>query len=185
MQDSSHNGEYRNERLESWMRRKPHVQFGGRPMEKGSYCTSPVAYPTARARPGGQSPPRSVLEGANIKLAAVATDVLGKSGRQMIEALVGGAQDAQALAELARGRLRAKLPDLRLALEGRVQPHHRFLLGRILAHIDFLEESIAHVQQEIEQHLAPFEEAVRLAQSVLVHWGRNIPMIRLAMWMPP
>ena len=109
---------------------------------------------------------QKVLEGANIKLAAVATDVLGKSGRQMIEALVGGAQDAQALAELARGRLRAKLPDLRLALEGRVQPHHRFLLERILAHIDFLEQSIAQVQQEIEQHLAPFEEAVRLAQSV-------------------
>lgn len=110
---------------------------------------------------------QKVLEGANIKLAAVATDVLGKSGRGMVEALVGGAQDAQALAELARGRLRAKLPDLRLALEGRVQPHHRFLLQRILAHITFLEESIAQVQQEIEQHLAPFEEAVTLVQSVV------------------
>jgi transposase len=79
---------------------------------------------------------QKVLEGANIKLASVATDVLGKSGREMVEALIGGKQDAQALAELARGRLRAKLPDLRLALEGRVQPHHRFLLRRILAHID-------------------------------------------------
>ena len=56
-----------------------------------------------------------MLEGANIKLAAVATDVLGKSGREMLEALVGGAQDAQALSDLARGRLRAKLPDVRLA----------------------------------------------------------------------
>ena len=110
---------------------------------------------------------QKVLEGANIKLASVATDVLGKSGREMIEALVGGAQDADALAELARGRLRAKLPDLRLALEGRVKPHHRFLLQRMLAHITFLEESLAEVQQEIEQHLAPFEEAVTLVQSVV------------------
>jgi len=110
---------------------------------------------------------QKVLEGANIKLASVATDVLGKSGREMVEALVGGEQDAQALSELARGRLRGKLPALRLALEGRVQPHHRFLLGRILAHIDFLEESLEEVQREIEERLAPFEEAVTLAQSVI------------------
>jgi transposase len=110
---------------------------------------------------------QKVLEGANIKLASVATDVLGKSGREMVEALVGGEQDAQALSELARGRLRARLPALRLALEGRVQPHHRFLLGRILAHIDFLEESIQEVQRAIEERLAPFEEAVTLAQSVI------------------
>ena len=87
---------------------------------------------------------QKVLEGANIKLAAVATDVLGKSGRMMLETIITGSTDAQAMAELARGRLRAKLPELRRALEGRVQPHHRFLLTRILAHIDFLEQSIAH-----------------------------------------
>src|SRR5258708_2628453 len=79
---------------------------------------------------------QKVLEGANIKLACVASDVLGKSGREMVEALIGGEQDAQALSNLARGRLRGKLPDLRRALEGCVQLHHRFLLGRILAHID-------------------------------------------------
>jgi transposase len=110
---------------------------------------------------------QKVLEGANIKLAAVATDVLGKSGRQMVEALIGGVQDAEALAALARGRLRAKLPALRQALDGRVQPHHRFLLERILAHIDFIEESIEQVQQEIEQRLRPFEEAVKLVESIL------------------
>jgi transposase len=110
---------------------------------------------------------QKVLEGANVKLASVATDILGKSGRLMLEALAGGEQDAEALAELARGRLRAKLPDLRLALHGRVQPHHRFLLERILAHIDFLEESLAQIQQEIERHLLPFEEAMTLAQSVI------------------
>jgi transposase len=109
---------------------------------------------------------QKVLEGANIKLAAVATDVLGKSGRDMLEALVGGVQDAEALANLARGRLRAKLPQLRQALDGRVQPHHRFLLTRLLAHIDFLEESLAEAQGEIEQRLGPFEEAMTLVQGV-------------------
>src|SRR5262249_5509676 len=78
-----------------------------------------------------------LLEGANIKLAAVATDVLGKSGREMLEALIGGEQRAEVLAELARGRLRAKLPPLRRALEGRVQPHHGVLLTRLLAHMIF------------------------------------------------
>ena len=64
----------------------------------------------------------------------------------MLEAVMDGEQDAEALAALARGRLRAKLADLRLALEGRVQPHHRFLLQRILAHIDFLDQSIAEAR---------------------------------------
>jgi transposase len=109
---------------------------------------------------------QKVLEGANLKLAVVATDVLGKSGRDMLDAVVAGEQDAKALAALARGRLRAKLPDLRLALDGRVQPHHRFLLQRILAHIDFLDQSIAQVEQEIEQRLRPFEEAVELVVTI-------------------
>lgn len=109
---------------------------------------------------------QKVLEGANLKLAVVATDVLGKSGRDMLEAIVAGEQDAEALAILARGRLRAKLPDLRLALDGRVQPHHRFLLQRILAHIDFLDQSIGQVEQEIEQRLRPFEETVELVVSI-------------------
>src|SRR5437764_14280504 len=110
---------------------------------------------------------QKVLETANVKLAAVATDLLGKSGRDMLNAVVRGEDDLEALAELARGRLRAKLAELRLALEGRVQPHHRFLLTRILAHIDFLEESLEQVQKEIEQRLAPFEEAITLAQSLI------------------
>jgi transposase len=99
-------------------------------------------------------------------LAAVVTDVLGKSGRDMLEAVVGGEQDAEVLAELARGKLRAKLPALRQALDGRIQPHHRFLLERILAHIDFLEESIAHIQQEVAQRLRPYEEAMTLLLSI-------------------
>ena len=105
---------------------------------------------------------QKVLEGANLKLAAVATDVLGKSGRDMLEAVVDGEQDAEVLAELARGKLRAKLPALRQALDGRIQSHHRFLLERILAHIDFLEASIAHIQQQVAQRLGPYEEAMTL-----------------------
>jgi transposase len=111
---------------------------------------------------------QKVLETANIKLAAVATDILGKSGRSMLEALVEGQQDAEALAELARGRLRAKLPALRQALEGRMQPHQQFLISCILAHIDFLEESLAKVQREIEARLAPFAEAITLLESLPV-----------------
>jgi transposase len=99
---------------------------------------------------------QKLLEGANIKLAAVATDVLGKSGRDMLQAVIGGEQEAEVLAALARGRLRTKLPDLRKALEGRVQPHHRFLLQRILAHIDFLEQSIAKARTGDRAALAPF-----------------------------
>ncbi|GAC1458953.1 MAG: IS110 family transposase [Ktedonobacterales bacterium] len=107
-----------------------------------------------------------LLELGNIKLAAVATDVLGKSGRAMLDGLVVGDQGAEALVELARGRLRAKLPALRQALEGHLQPHHQLLLQQMLAHLDFLEASLATVQVEIEQQLAPFEAAVALAQTL-------------------
>ncbi len=107
-----------------------------------------------------------VLELGNIKLAAVATDVLGKSGRAMLNGLVAGDHDPEALAELARGRLRAKLPALQQALEGRLLPHHRLLLRQMLAHLDFLEASLVEVQAEIERHLIPFEKAVALAQTL-------------------
>jgi len=84
----------------------------------------------------------------------------------MLDALIAGTNDAEALAELARGRLRAKLPDLRKALDGRTQPHHRFLLERILAHIDFLEASLQEIQQQIEERLRPFEEAMTRLLSI-------------------
>jgi transposase len=110
---------------------------------------------------------QKILETANIKLASVATDVLGKSGRDMIDAIVDGEDDSDTLAELARGRLRAKLPDLRKALDGRVESHHRVLLTRILAHIDFLDESLELLETEIEPYLTPFKGAVELVQTVV------------------
>ena len=107
-----------------------------------------------------------VLETANIKLASVATSVLGKSGRDMLEAMVQGTTDADILADLARGVLRKKIPQLQAALEGRLQPHHRLLLGHILAHIDFLEATLGHLHRAIEEYLHPFEEALTLVQSL-------------------
>ncbi|GFP21016.1 hypothetical protein HKBW3S06_00242 [Candidatus Hakubella thermalkaliphila] len=83
-----------------------------------------------------------LLESANIKLSSVAADVLGVSGRAILEALLSGSTDPEALASLARGRLREKLPELREALEGRFGAHHRFMLEQILSHLDFLEQSI-------------------------------------------
>ncbi len=107
-----------------------------------------------------------VLESANIKLGMVATDVLGTSGRLMLAALLNGEEDPQVLADLARGLLRKKLPALQQALEGRVQPHHRVLLRQILAHVDFLERSIAVVQAEVGQLLDPMAEDVALLQTI-------------------
>ncbi len=107
-----------------------------------------------------------LLEGANLKLAAVASDILGKSGRAMLDAVLGGEQDPAVLAELARGRLRAKLPALRQAFEGRVRPYHLTLLTEILGHIDFLEASIARLHDAIEEALAPFAQAVELLLTI-------------------
>lgn len=96
---------------------------------------------------------QKVLEQANIKLASVATDVLGVSGRRMLEAIVGGQVDATTMAELAKGKLRSKLVELEKALTGIVEAHQRFLLAQHLVHIDFLDEQIETVGQQIAQHV--------------------------------
>jgi transposase len=100
------------------------------------------------------------LEGANVKLGSVATDVLGVSGRQMLAALVAGSDDPTALAELAKGKLRDKLPQLERALTGRVGAHQRFLLAQQLAHLDALDELIERLSTEVTERLRPFETAV-------------------------
>ncbi len=109
---------------------------------------------------------QKTLAGANLKLAAVASDVLGVSGRAMFAALLDGERDPEVLAELARGALRSKLPQVRQALTGRVQPHHLVLISQILAPIDFLEQASAPVQAEIERCLPPFAEALALLQTI-------------------
>jgi transposase len=81
---------------------------------------------------------QKVLEGANIKLASVATDIMGVSGRAILSAIMAGQADSQTMADLAKGRLRQKLPELQHALSGRrVRPHQRFVLAQLLAHVDF------------------------------------------------
>jgi transposase len=97
---------------------------------------------------------QKLLESANVKLASVATDILGASGRAMLAALVAGHMAPAEMAELARGRLRTKKPALAQALTGRVRPHHRFMLAQYLTHIEFLDEQIAAVSDQIGEQLA-------------------------------
>jgi len=106
-----------------------------------------------------------LLEDTNIKLGAVASDVLGKSGRAMLRALLQGEQDVDKLADFARGTLRNKIPQLKLALEGVCNEHHRWLLGRLLAHISYLEGQHQKISQRIALRLSellPQEDFDRL-----------------------
>src|SRR5881296_314548 len=125
------------------------------------------------------------LEDANIKLGAVASDILGVSGRAMINAIVQGEEDSEKLAELALRRLRGKIPDLRLALQGRVRDHHRFLLKALLDHLEFLDSQIARLDDRIDEVARPFQEAVqrlttipgvqkRTAENLIAEIGPNM-----------
>jgi transposase len=107
-----------------------------------------------------------VLEDASVKLSSVATDVMGAPGRDMMRALISGSADPEALADLARGKLRAKLPALRKALTGRFREHHAFLLERMLSHVDDLEADIAALTERIEAATAPFAGQCLLLQSI-------------------
>jgi len=109
---------------------------------------------------------QKTLEGANIKLASVASDVLGKSGRAMLEALVAGTTDPEVLAALAKGRLRGKQAQLEQALRGLMGPHQRLLLAAQLRHVDFLDQQIAQLSQEVETRMRPFESAPDRLQTI-------------------
>lgn len=109
---------------------------------------------------------QKTLEGANIKLAAVASQVSGASGREMLRALVAGMTDAPMLAQLAKGRLREKIPQLERALAGQFGPHQRFMVAQQLAHIDFLDEAIEQVSQEVTERMRPFEAELAALDSI-------------------
>jgi transposase len=125
------------------------------------------------------------LEDANVQLGDVASDILGASGRAMLRALADGQTDVARLADLAQGRLREKIPQLCLALEGHRREHHRFLLRSLLDHLKYLEDQIERFDERIERLMGPFEKALRLlkgmpgfgdrtAQNVLAEIGVNM-----------
>lgn len=99
-----------------------------------------------------------LLETANIKLASVISDVFGVSGRAMLQAILRGDATPQQMAQLAKSKMRKKLPELELALEGRVEEHHRFLLEIQLARIEQIDEHVAKLDERIDARLAPYRE---------------------------
>ncbi len=103
-----------------------------------------------------------ILEDTGIKLDCVATDILGVSGRAMLDALVQGTSDPEVLSELARGKLRAKIPALGEALVGRFEARHALIVSTMLAHLDFLDEQVDLLSGAIEEQIAPFAAAVEL-----------------------
>jgi transposase len=107
-----------------------------------------------------------LLEDAGIKLSVLASDIFGVSGRAMLGALIAGERDPQVLAEMARARMRAKIPELREAFTGRFSEHHAFLLGRMLAHIDAITADIQAVENRIEDLIVPFADAVTRLDSI-------------------
>ena len=109
---------------------------------------------------------QKVLEDANVKLGSVASDVLGVSGRAMLDAIVAGQEDPAVLADLARRRMRGKIPQLREALRGRVTDHHRFLLRLLLDHFDQLGGLIARLDARIAELTAPDAEALALLTTI-------------------
>jgi transposase len=99
-----------------------------------------------------------VLEDANIKLSSVATDIMGASGREMLSAIIAGKDDPEALAQLAKGRMRNKIDDLQRALTGRIKENHRLLLTLHLEHIDDLNAKLTRLEEEIDRLIIPFDE---------------------------
>lgn len=117
-----------------------------------------------RSREGNRV--QAVLEGANIKLGSVASDVLGVSGRAMLRAMIEGTTDPVTLAAMAKGRLRKKETMLEQSLHGLLGPHQRMMLDKQLGHIDFLDQQIEELSQEIARRMDPFREALDRVQTI-------------------
>jgi transposase len=119
---------------------------------------------------------QKTLEGANLKLASVVSEVTGVSARAMLAELVAGQEDGAVLAELAQGQLRRKRPQLAQALTGRISAHQRFLLAQHLAHIDALDEQIATVGAEIAERLRPWEAELTILDSIpgIGRWSAEV-----------
>ena len=109
---------------------------------------------------------QKTLEDANIKLDSVITDIIGLSGRRMIEALIGGETDPQALAALAHRRIKATSAELEAALRGRVTKHHRFALRLLLQHIDAIDAAITEIDREVDANIEPFRTAITILSTI-------------------
>ncbi len=107
-----------------------------------------------------------VLQDAGVKLTSVASAVWSASSRQIIEALIAGERDPQVLVQMAKGKMRPKIPQLQEALAGHFGPHHAVVCRQIIDHIDFLDRSIAALSEEVTMRLAPFEAAVTILTSM-------------------
>lgn len=107
-----------------------------------------------------------VLEDANIKLGSVASNILGKSCRLILESIIGGNTDAQSLADLSLAGMRKKIPALIEALEGKVTEHHRFVLERLLNEVDYLDSEIDLFSARIEQKMDPFREELERMDTI-------------------
>src|SRR5579859_225119 len=124
---------------------------------------------------------QKVLEDANLKLGSVATDVLGVSGRAMIEAILAGQEDPAVLAQLAKARLRNKIAELERALKGRVRDSHRLLLRLHLEHIDDLDAMLGRLDEEIEQRMPPFDVDELLSRlDEITGVGRQVAQVIVA-----
>lgn len=138
-----------------------------------------------------------ILQDAGIKLSSVATDILGKSGRAMLAALIEGHADPETMADLAMGKMRAKIPALQQALNGRFTGHHALLVGEVLAKLEYLDEAIGRLSVEIDRVIAPFAHqrdllttAVgidkRIAEGLIAEIGADMSVFgsaeRLASW---
>ena len=119
-----------------------------------------------RERSGHTQRIQKTLEDANIKLDSVISNIVGVSGRRMVEALIDGQTDPEALAALADGRLKATPAELEASLRGRVTDHHRFLLRLHLDQLDALDAAIARIDQEVDSNVEPFRVAIELLSTI-------------------
>lgn len=127
-----------------------------------------VRYRKAKIQERGREVQRveKTLQDAGIKLSSVASEVLGKSARLMLDAMISGTHDPEVLAELAKGALRKKIPALKEALEGRFTGHHALLIGQMLAQIDFLDETIQTLSERVEELTRPFSREIELLDTI-------------------
>jgi transposase len=127
-----------------------------------------VRYRKAKIQERGREVQRveKTLQDAGIKLSSVASEVLGKSARLMLDAMISGTHDPEILAELAKGALPKKIPALREALQGRFTGHHALLVGQMLAQIDFLDETIQTLSERVEELTRPFSREIELLDTI-------------------